>query len=126
MFDSITIRHFDCRGEFLKNMSQKWVAIDTAADFRVVGTVALEILEGDWGFINDLWVDPDYRGRGIGGQLVEAAEAMAATISGVVGTCCGINRKNFPSLTLFQHKGYWHSYSYPEGGSLLFSRQFAK
>lgn len=45
-------------------------------DGRVVGCVAVET-HGDAGLLRSLAVAPEVRGHGVGGRLVEAAEALA-------------------------------------------------
>lgn len=46
------------------------------ADGRLVGTVAVERF-GDHGLLRSVAVAPDARGTGLGGRLVDAAEALA-------------------------------------------------
>ena len=119
----IIIRYFDSRHPYLRNGCHRFVAIDAADAFNIIGSVALESATDEWGWINDLWVDPDCFRRGIGRQLVDEAERVAHDL-GVKGTCCGIHPDNKPSRALFESKGYQHVYSYPDTGSLLFSRTF--
>lgn len=125
MNDSIIIRPLNCIEEFLQKKRLCWMAIDQVAELRVVGTVSLELIEDEWGWVNDLCVDAEYRRQGIAMRLVEAAEAGARSIVGLVGMGCGVNRNNHASLSLFQSLGYRHVYTYPESITLMLNKPFA-
>jgi ribosomal protein S18 acetylase RimI-like enzyme len=57
------------------------------------------------GWINRLAVDPDYRRRGYGTRLIEAAEVLLEG-QGIPVTAALVMSDNAPSLALFQKAGY--------------------
>ncbi|MBU7046696.1 MAG: GNAT family N-acetyltransferase [Theionarchaea archaeon] len=71
---------------------------------KLIGCV-LATFDGRKGWINRLAVSPEYRKRGIGQQLIDAAEKAlkmrGATVIGVL-----IFDTNTPSLNLFEKMGY--------------------
>ena len=52
----------------------KWLAFDERRDVRAVLTA--DILWG-WIYIDELWISPEYRGEGLGRQLMRLAEKFA-------------------------------------------------
>ncbi len=65
----------------------------------------MAIYDGRKGWINRVAVDPDHRGRGLGGKMIAACERFlkqrGATVIG-----CLIEEHNLPSMALFQKHGY--------------------
>lgn len=56
--------------------------------------------------IVDLNVLPEYRCRGIGSTLLDAAEALVATRSGIVGIGVGLSADYGPAQGLYVRRGY--------------------
>ena len=52
----------------------KWLAFDERQDVRAVLTA--DIL-WDWIYVDELWISPEYRGQGLGRQLMQLAEELA-------------------------------------------------
>ena len=71
---------------------------------NLVGAI-LGTHDGRKGWINRVAVDPDHRGRGLGGKMIAACERFlrqrGATVIG-----CLIEEHNLPSMALFQKHGY--------------------
>jgi len=114
----VTIQIIDARVPGLENQRVWFCAI---RDGHIVGMASLNLDLDDWGWLNDLYVDPINRRQGIGWKLVEAAGAWVQRETVALGVCCGVNRDNLASLDLFRRLNYRHVYSYPDGGSYLFS-----
>ncbi len=71
---------------------------------RMVGVIIAQY-DGRRGWINRLAVDPDYRGIGLAGDLIEAAEEFLNDYGEVV--ICGlIEDENTPSMACFEKSGY--------------------
>jgi N-acetylglutamate synthase len=71
---------------------------------RLVG-LTITNYDGRRGWINRLAVDPDYRGRGLAGELISQCEEFLQQYGEVV--ICGlIEELNFPSMSLFERQGY--------------------
>jgi GNAT superfamily N-acetyltransferase len=51
-----------------------WLAYENSE--RIVGVLTADVL-WDWIYIDELWVNKDYRGKGLGKQLVNKAEEYA-------------------------------------------------
>jgi GNAT superfamily N-acetyltransferase len=71
---------------------------------RMIGT-AIANFDGRRGWINRLAVDPDCRGRGIGGELIREAEQFLRSVGAIVMTAL-IHELNSPSMTCFEKDGY--------------------
>src|SRR5690242_7849797 len=79
-------------------------------DGRVVGTVAVTAIpflerEGHWGRIVALVVSAEYRGRGVGRQLVAAAETAAGDL-GCVRMEVTSSRRRTESHPFYRRLGY--------------------
>jgi N-acetylglutamate synthase len=94
----------DSRGEFEKQFAGGQLAIGLEEDGKLIGVV---IVTNDTrkGWINRLAIDPDYRRKGYGEQLVQAAED-ALHDAGIHLTAAFIEEGNIASLTLFEKLGY--------------------
>ena len=114
----VEIQVVDARAEYLQNRK---IWFHAMLEGRIVGMASLDMELRQWGWINDLFVDPFHRRQRIGWQLVGAVGDWVQKETKAFGICCGIEAGNFPSTTLFRHLSYRHVYSYPEGGSYLFS-----
>lgn len=79
-------------------------AIDAAANGMLVGVV-VATHDGRKGWINRLAVHPDYRRRGLGQRLIEAAE-QALHEEGLQIVAALVETENAPSLALFERAGY--------------------
>ncbi len=94
----------DSRSEFEKQLAGGQFAIGLEEDDKLIGVV---IVTSDTrkGWINRLAIDPDYRRRGYGEQLVRAAED-ALHEAGLHLIAAFIEEGNSASLTLFEKLGY--------------------
>lgn len=70
--------------------------------------------------IEDLFVSPDYRSRGIGSQLMDAVEDLAKE-QGYFRVGLGVGSDNFRARSLYEHRGYKDSGfgEYRESGSYV-------
>jgi ribosomal protein S18 acetylase RimI-like enzyme len=78
---------------------------------------------GGWLHIVGLWVDPDLRGRNLGRQLVEAAEAEARAVG---ARHAFLETHSFQAPGLYRELGYLpfgQIEGYPPGASQLFMRK---
>ena len=73
-------------------------------DGELIGLV-IASSDGRKGWINRLAVLPEFRGRGIAGNLVRKAEE-ALRKTGIMITACLILDDNTPSIRLFESEGY--------------------
>jgi len=94
----------DSRSEFEKQFSGGQIAIGLEEDDRLIGVV---IVTNDTrkGWINRLAIDPDYRRKGYGEQLVHASEDVLHE-AGIHLIAAFIEEGNVASLTLFEKLGY--------------------
>ena len=67
--------------------------------------VAIANYDGRRGWINRMAVHPDYRGRGLAGQLVRECESFLES-QGAVVICGLIEEVNTPSMACFEKAGY--------------------
>src|SRR5512136_198197 len=94
----------DSRSEFEKQLAGGQVAIGLEESGRLIGVV-LATNDTRKGWINRLAIDPDYRRKGYGEQLVRAAEE-ALRAAGMKLIAAFIEEGNAASLTLFDKLGY--------------------
>ena len=94
----------DSRSEFEKQFARGQIAIGLEEAGQLIGVV---IVTNDTrkGWINRLAIDPDYRRRGYGEQLVYAAEE-ALHEAGMKLIAAFIEEGNDASLALFEKLGY--------------------
>jgi len=101
---------FKPKGRDSREMMQKEMRLDVCmffgyyADDRLIG-VGIANFDGRRGWINRVAVDPDYRGRGIAGQLIAVCEEFLYDIGAIV-ICALIEDINEPSINAFQKSGY--------------------
>ena len=94
----------DSRSEFEKQFAGGQIAIGLEEDGKLIGVV---IVTNDTrkGWINRLAIDPDYRRRGYGEQLVHASEDVLHE-AGIHLIAAFIEEGNLASLSLFEKLGY--------------------
>ena len=94
----------DSRLEFEKQFAGGQIAIGLEEDGKLIGVV---IVTNDTrkGWINRLAIDPDYRRKGYGEQLVLASEDVLHD-AGIHLIAAFIEEGNAASLTLFEKMGY--------------------
>ncbi len=94
----------DSQSEFEKQLAGGQIAIGLEQSGQLIGVV---IVTNDTrkGWINRLAIDPDYRRKGYGEQLVRAAED-ALHAAGLHLIAAFIEDGNTASLTLFEKLGY--------------------
>jgi N-acetylglutamate synthase len=94
----------DSRSEFAKQFAGGQIAIGLEEDGQLIGVV-LVTNDTRKGWINRLAIDPDYRRKGYGEQLVHAAEDVLREL-GLHMTAAFIEDSNAASLGLFEKLGY--------------------
>jgi ribosomal protein S18 acetylase RimI-like enzyme len=94
----------DSRSEFEKQFAGGQIAIGLEADGKLIGVV-LATHDTRKGWINRLAIEPDYRRKGYGEQLVQAAEE-ALCEAGMHLMAALIEEGNEASLALFEKLGY--------------------
>ncbi len=94
----------DSRSEFEKQFAGGQIAIGLEEADRLIGVV-IATHDTRKGWINRLAIDPDYRHKGYGEQLVHAAED-ALREAGLHMTAAFIEDSNAASLALFKKLGY--------------------
>jgi ribosomal protein S18 acetylase RimI-like enzyme len=77
-------------------------AEDGSSQRTVIGGLVGDLV-WDWLHIDALWVDEAYRGRGVGGALMQRAEEMARA-RGIVNT--HLETTSFQALPFYQKLGY--------------------
>ena len=73
-------------------------------DERLVA-VGLASYDGRKGWIQRVAVDPDQRGRGLGGEIIAACEEFLKSRDAEVISCL-IEDLNYPSISVFRNAGY--------------------
>lgn len=84
------------------------LAIDPAAPDRPWGLATLRALAGDEnadGELNAMWVEPEQRGTGLGGQLLQAALASAAA-GGYHSVRLWVTDGNLGAASLYERAGF--------------------
>ncbi|SYZ74317.1 Acetyltransferase [Candidatus Zixiibacteriota bacterium] len=71
---------------------------------KMIGVV-LATSDGRRGMINRLAIDPDYRGKGLAGQLIREGEDFLHRL-GIKVIAALIEDENLPSISAFQKAGY--------------------
>lgn len=71
---------------------------------KMIGTI-IGSSDGRKGWINRLAIDPDYRGRKLGGRLIAECEDYLHDL-GLAVIACLIEDVNTPSLSAFEKAGY--------------------
>lgn len=94
----------DSRSELAQQLDRGQIVIGLEKDGKLIGIV-VATNDTRKGWINRLAVDPDYRRRGYGKQLVHAAEE-ALHESGMKVVAALIEDYNDASLALFEKLGY--------------------
>ncbi len=101
---------FRPKGRDSRAMMQKEMQRDVCMFFgyyiddRLIG-VGIANYDGRRAWINRVAVDPDYRGRGIAGQLIAACEEFLTELGALVIAAL-IEDINEPSIAAFQKAGY--------------------
>ena len=67
--------------------------------------VGIANYDGRRGWINRVAVDPDYRGLGLGGEIIALCEEFIEGFGDVM-FCALIEDPNYPSMSLFEKHGY--------------------
>jgi len=67
--------------------------------------VGIASYDGRRGWINRVAVDPDYRGAGLGGRMIEECEKFIGQFGEVV-PCALIEEENVPSMACFKKSGF--------------------
>lgn len=122
---SVRISVLDCRHQYLSN-SKLWLhAVQTGRHPEVVGSISLSTPDGYepgiW--VNDLYVAPELRRRGIGAMLLHAALEQAAILFPNSRGCgAGIRETNADSQRLFEAAGFEHVGDYPDDPVRLYER----
>lgn len=101
---SWSITTFDGRDKFIPHARVYCFAVNFDGD--VVGMLSIEEI-GGYAWINDLFVEPQYRRRGIGEALLHAAVGLAGTAfpdTDCIGA--GVSALNAPSMKLFEKLGF--------------------
>jgi GNAT superfamily N-acetyltransferase len=83
--------------------------------------VGIANFDGRRGWINRVAVDPDHRGRGLGGQMIRECERFLKD-KGALVMAALIEDDNTPSMTCFEKEGYsclpdikyFSKYEFPE------------
>lgn len=101
---SIRLEGRDSRSEFERQFAGGQIAIGLEEDSRLIGVV-IATNDTRKGWINRLAIDPDYRRKGHGEQLVHAAEE-ALREAGLKLIAAFIEEGNAASLALFEKLGY--------------------
>nr|MBN2278457.1 GNAT family N-acetyltransferase [candidate division Zixibacteria bacterium] len=73
---------------------------------RLIGSI-IGTTDGRKGWLNRLAIDPDYRGRGLAGQLIAEVENYLHE-QGIKVIACLIEEYNTPSMAAFTKAGYIH------------------
>lgn len=94
----------DSRSEFEKQFAGGQIAIGLEEDDQLIGVV-IATHDTRKGWINRLAIDPDYRHKGYGEQLVHAAEDVLHE-AGMHLIAAFIEEGNTSSLALFEKLGY--------------------
>jgi GNAT superfamily N-acetyltransferase len=111
----------DSRGMMTKEMAHPSVAyFGLFEDVLLIG-VGLANFDGRRGWINRVAIDPDRRGIGLAGRLIDACEEFLRSIGAVV-ICALIEEVNTPSMSCFEKAGfraereyvYWTKRSSPD------------
>ena len=71
---------------------------------KMIGSI-VGTSDGRKGWLNRLAIDPDYRGQGLGGKLIERCETHLYDL-GLKIIACLIEEWNTPSLSVFEKAGY--------------------
>lgn len=75
---------------------------------KMVGLVTVEICEEDgetYGYINDIWVEPECRGSGIGSRFACEA-ALFSEKSGATKMYVHVSKEDFRTQSFFKKMGY--------------------
>ncbi len=94
----------DSKAEFAQQIDRGQIVIGLEEDGKLVGIV-VATNDTRKGWINRLAIDPDYRRKGYGTQLLHAAENALRAI-GIKVIAALIEDWNDASLALFKREGY--------------------
>lgn len=111
----VQIESIPIEGEYLEQ-SKRWY-LARREDVGVIATLSVQF-DGDFGWINDLYVLPDFRGQGVARKLVERVTAdmqQASFTAGILGLACGIHPDNTASITLAARCGFRYAWQYHDG-----------
>ena len=95
----------DSRAMMAKEMLQDGVAYFGLYEERSLLAVGIANYDGRRGWVNRVAVDPDRRGQGLAGMIIEECEKFMRSKGAVVMTVL-IEDVNEPSITCFQKAGY--------------------
>ena len=95
----------DSRAMMVKEMQQEGVAYFGIDDENNMLAVGIANYDGRRGWINRVAVDPDRRGDGLAGMIIEECEKFMRSRGAVVMTAL-IEDINEPSISCFQKAGF--------------------
>jgi ribosomal protein S18 acetylase RimI-like enzyme len=97
--------------EFLAepSLGKAWIFSDGAT---IAGYIVLTLgysfeYHGRDAFVDELYVEPQYRRRGIGREALKFVDEQARTM-GVTALHLEVDHGNYPALKLYQRAGYEH------------------
>lgn len=94
------------RRDFLeRELSREYVRCFGLFLDEVMVGVGIANYDGRRGWVNRVAIDPDYRGQGLGGEIIQACEEFLNGF-GETLICCLIEEENLPSMACFRKAGY--------------------
>jgi ribosomal protein S18 acetylase RimI-like enzyme len=95
----------DSRDHIAKEMQRPDTAFIGLFEDGQLVAAGLATFDGRKGWINRVAVDPDYRRRGLAGEVIRACESFLENLGAEIISCL-IEDYNLPSMALFQKHGY--------------------
>jgi GNAT superfamily N-acetyltransferase len=95
----------ESRERFGREMANPGVAVFGLYERDRLVAVGIANWDGRRGWINRVAVDPDHRGRRLGGQIIRACEDFLQSCGALVMAVL-VEEINYPSIACFQNEGY--------------------
>ena len=95
----------DSRARMAVEMAAPHCAFFGLFDKDIMVGMAIANWDGRRGWVNRVAIDPEYRGRGLAGELIRECERFLESLGALI-ICALIEDMNFPSMDCFEKEGY--------------------